>query len=148
MPRNSNEPQPSQDAAPELRIAVMRLARRMRLERQDDRLTPSQLAVLGTLMREGPTPPATLAAREHVRPPSMTRIIAALEQDGWVVKQPHPQDGRQLLVELTDQARGWISASRKQRDHWLSDRLEQLDPGEVEILIRAAPLLNRLATMP
>lgn len=148
MRTNASQPQTTLDMAPELRVAVMRLGRRLRLERPDDGLTPSQFAVLGTLMREGPTPPATLAAIEHVRPPSMTRIITALEQDGWVVKKPHPQDGRQLLVELTDQAQDWIRANRKRRDHWLSDRLEQLDPSEVEILMRAAPLLNRLATMP
>lgn len=137
-----------QDVVRELRIGVMRLARRLRTERQDDRLTPSQMAVVGTLMRQGPQTPAALAAAEHVQPPSMTRIIGVLEQSGWVVKTPHPQDGRQLLIELTPQATEWVLRERERRDTWLNERLEQLDPAEIAALTAAAPLLNRLATMP
>lgn len=137
-----------ESAVRDLRIAVMRVARRLRNERQDNRLTPSQMAVLGTLFREGPHTPAALAASEHVQPPSMTRIIGVLEQGGWVVKHPHPDDKRQLLVELTPQAHEWVLADRERRHQWLSERLEQLDPGEVETLMAAVPVLNRLATMP
>lgn len=137
-----------QTAVRDLRIGVMRLARRLRNERQDDLLTPSQLAVVGTLTREGPQTPATLAAAEHVQPPSMTRIVCALEDRGWVVKTPHPTDGRQLLVELTPQAREWVRAERERRDTWLTDRLGQLTPDEIDTLLAAVPLLSRLSKMP
>src|SRR5256714_15031655 len=84
--------------ASELRTTVMRLARRLRNQRADDTLTLSQIAALGTLVRHGPLTPGELAARERVQPPSMTRLLAKLEQAGLVTKQDHPDDRRQGLV--------------------------------------------------
>lgn len=61
--------------APDLRIAIMRLARRLRNERADDTMTASQMAALGTLLRAGPLPPGELAAAEHVQPPSDRKSV-------------------------------------------------------------------------
>ena len=132
----------------DVRIAVMRLARRLRNERPDDVLTPSQMAVLGTLMRNGPQSPGELAASEHVQPPSMTRIIASLQERGLVCRKPHPQDGRQVIVELTETARDQVEADRAHRDQWLQARIEAMDPDDQELLLRAVPILNRLALEP
>ena len=81
-----------------LRLAVMRLARRMRSERADTSLTLSQLAALATLERSGPLTPRELAAAERVQPPSMTRLTASLEAAGLVTRTAHPSDGRQVLL--------------------------------------------------
>ena len=132
-------------AVPEVRVAVMRLARRLRNERAQDGLTPSQMAVVGTLFRDGPKSPRELADIERVQPPSMTRIIAALVKGGWVTKQPHPSDRRQVTIAVTDQATEWVSADRQRRDLWLSERLNQLPPAQREQLFAAIPLLNQLA---
>lgn len=132
-----------QRAVPELRTAVMRLARRLRQER-DDRLTPSQLSVLGDLAQHGPTTPGALAAMEQVRPPTMSRILAALEEDGWVAREPHPQDGRQIVITLTPQALEWIDTYREARDRWLRDRLGEMPKEERDLILRAAPLLAKL----
>lgn len=132
-------------AVPEVRVAVMRLARRLRNERAQDGLTPSQMAVVGTLFRDGPKSPRELADIERVQPPSMTRIIAALVKGGWVTKQPHPSDRRQVTIAVTDQATEWVSADRQRRDLWLSERLNQLPPAQREQLLAAIPLLNQLA---
>ena len=133
------------DAVPELRLGVMRLARRMRNERPDDALTPSQLAVLGTLVRLGPLTPRELAEAERVQPPSMTRMLTALESEGLITKQDHPTDGRQVIVDLTDAARARIQESRERKDAWLSRELDQLNPTDRALVLQVGPLLNQLA---
>ena len=129
----------------DLRIAVMRLARRLRTERASDTLTPSQLAVLATLMREGPMCPGDLATAEKVQPPSMTRILNSLQSAEMVTKTRHPSDGRQVLYAATEPARELVTMDRERRDNWLSHRMQELTPEEREALEAAIPVLNRLA---
>lgn len=131
--------------ASSLRMNVMRLARRLRVERSGDDLTLSQLAVLGSLDRRGPLTAGQLAAIENVKPPSMTRIVDKLVPLGLVIRHPHPTDGRQIVVELTDDARTVIEADRRRRDAWLTQRLAAFDAAERDLLRRVAPLLERLA---
>ena len=133
------------ELAASLRLASMRLARRLRLERGRDDLTLSQLAVLGSLDRHGPATPGELAEIERVRPPSMTRIVNSLEEAGLVVRRPHPTDGRQVIVELTDQARVLVDDDRRRRTAWLALQLDELTADERDALRIAAPLLDRLA---
>ena len=131
--------------ASSLRLSVMRLSRRLRLERSGDDRTLNQLAVLGTLDRRGPLSIGELAAAEKVKPPSMTRTVACLEEAGLVIRRPHDTDGRQVVVELTDTACDVLADDRRRRDAWLAQRLGTLDAGELELLHRVAPLLERLA---
>ncbi len=131
--------------ASDLRIAVMRLARRLRTERASDTLTPSQLAVLATLVREGPLCPGDLAAAERVQPPSMTRILNSLQNAGMVNRTKHPSDGRQVLYAATEAAEELVIRDRERRDNWLSQRLQELSPQERATLEAAIPVLNRLA---
>ena len=84
-----------------LRLSVVRLNRRLRGQRADTSVTLTQLAALSTLKRHGALTPGELAAHEKVQPPSMTRVLAALDERGLVLRRPHPTDGRQALVELT-----------------------------------------------
>ena len=130
--------------ASDLRIAVMRLARRLRAERVDLDLTITQLAALASLERHGPTTPGVLASIERIRPPSMTRILAGLETRGLVVRTPHATDGRQVLVEVTDEAKAMLRADRRRREAWLSQRLATLSPGDRDALRAVAPILERL----
>jgi DNA-binding MarR family transcriptional regulator len=131
--------------APDLRIAIMRLARRLRNQRADDTMTASQMAALGTLLREGPLPPGELAAAEHVQPPSMTRILSSLQSAGLVTRAPHPTDGRQVIYAATDEARAMVQRDRQRRDHWLTQRMSQLTPEQRAALEAAVPILDRLA---
>jgi DNA-binding MarR family transcriptional regulator len=132
--------------ASRLRMSVMRLGRRLRQQRADDNLTPSQIAALATLDREGPFSLAELAAREHVQPPSMHRITGALEELGLVTRTAHPTDRRQVLFAVTDAGARLLAEDRKRRDVWLCGRLSNLTPEEVKTLRDAAPILERLAT--
>jgi len=128
-----------------LRVSTMRLARRLRTERSDSGLTLTQIATLGTLERHGPLTPRELAEHEKVQPPSMTRVIAGLEQLGLIDRTPHESDGRQHLVSLTASARSMIREDRRRREAWLARRLAELTPEERDVLRAAAPVIDRLS---
>ncbi|KQW48707.1 MarR family transcriptional regulator [Nocardioides sp. Root1257] len=132
--------------AAELRLGVMRLRRRLAGERHpDNELSLNQMGVLGVLARRGELTVGELAAAEKVQPPSMTRTVNCLEESGDVVKSPHPTDGRQVVVGLSDQGRDRVLADRARRDAWLAQRLRELTPEERAVLRQAAPILDRLA---
>ncbi len=128
-----------------LRLSVMRLARRMRLQRADTSLTLSQLAALSTLERHGRLTPRELADHEKVQPPSMTRLVASLEAGQLVTRTPHPTDGRQVLLTVTPAAKALLAEDRRRREAWLSQQLADLDPAELATLRDAAVILDRLA---
>ncbi|RBM17770.1 MarR family winged helix-turn-helix transcriptional regulator [Streptomyces sp. PT12] len=133
------------DAVNTLRIGVLRLSRRMRHISGDRALSLAELSALGTLARCGPMTPGELARKEHVQPPSMTRIIALLQERGLVGLEAHPGDRRQKVVGATDQAEAVLQASRAQRNEWLAQLVGQLDEEEWAALRAAAPVLHKLA---
>src|SRR3954447_23787432 len=120
-----------------LRSAVMRLSRRLRHQRVDESLSPTEMSVLGTLARCGSATPGELARKEHVQPPSMTRIVAMLEAKGLVRRDPHPDDRRQVVVRQTEQAEAMLAESRAKRNAFLAELIEGLDDDERAVL-RAA----------
>ena len=131
--------------ASSLRLAVMRLARRMRSERTESSLTLSQIAALATLERHGPLTPRELAAHERVQPPSMSRICAALEADGLLTRTDHPTDGRQVLLAVSPAGAALLREDRRRREAWLAQRLGELPAEDLSVLRRAAEILDRLA---
>lgn len=128
-----------------LRSAVMRLSRRLKHQRVDESLSPTEMSVLGTLARCGSATPGELARKEHVQPPSMTRIVALLEAKNLVRLEPHPEDRRQKVVSSTEQAVSMLEESRRKRNVWLSTIAAELDEDEWEKLRAAAPVLEKLA---
>lgn len=145
----TSERQPGRTASPlagDLRIAVMRLARRLRSERADFDLSLTQMSALASLERSGPTTPGHLATLERVKPPSMTRILSGLVDQGLVLRTPHPTDGRQVLVEVTDEARALLNTDRRRREAWLAQRLAALTPDERRALREVIPILEELVS--
>ena len=133
--------------AAELRLSVMRLRRRLANERHpDNELSIGQMTVLGALYRKGECTIGQLAEHERVRPPSMTRTINCLADDGYVVRRADDTDKRLVLVSLTERGTAIVLADRRRRDHWLAQRLRELSPDERAVLREAAPILERLAT--
>lgn len=128
-----------------LRVVVGRLARRLRAQRTDTSLSLGQGAVLYSLARHGQMTPGALAEHEKVQPPSMTRIIAALEARGLIQRTRHPSDGRQQLVELTGQGADLVRADRRRREAWLARRLAELSSEERATLRKAALILDRVS---
>lgn len=127
-----------------VRIAVMRLSRRLRARGNDRLLTMSQLSALATLDRLGPLTPGALAELEMVQPPSMTRLLSGLEERGLVSSAAHPEDGRQKLVSATAAAHQMLVADRAEREAWLVQRMATLTESELAALRAAAPVLDKL----
>ena len=131
-----------------LRISVSRLARRLRVERQAEglaSLSDTQLAALAVLDRHGAMTPGELAEHEKVKPQSMTRVIAVLEERRLVMRAPHATDRRQVVLTVTEQGRELVSQARRRRDAWLAKRLKELSPEERAVLRAAAPVLEKLS---
>lgn len=134
--------------ASELRTGVMRLRRRLAAERHPDNpLSMGAMAVLGQLARNGELAIGELAHAERVQPPSMTRTVNWLEEEGYVARRKHETDGRQVVVTLSDKGSETLLADRRRRDAWLTQKLGDLTPQERETLRAAAPILDRLAAV-
>jgi DNA-binding MarR family transcriptional regulator len=132
--------------ASEVRMSVMRLARRLRQQRPDHGLSLTRLAVLSRLDREGPATVTALALAERIQPQSMTRAVAELEQRGLLERSPHPSDRRQVVLRISDAGMDLLAADRRQRDEWLAVAMaDTLTPVEQELVRLASSLLDRLA---
>lgn len=147
MPTVENIAKTEAGLASVLRISVMRLRRRLANERHPGNdLSLGSMAVLGALVGRGEQTLGDLAARERVQPPSMTRTVNFLEEGGYVTRRAGDADRRQVLVSITDKGRKVVKADRASRDAWLARRLAELTPDEVDVIRRAAPILERIAT--
>lgn len=136
---------PAAQLAVLLRDAITRLNRRVRQARPVGDLTATQLSALASLELAGALTPRELADTERVRPPTMTKIVAKLEERGLVQRTPHPTDGRQVVLAATPEGREVLARFERARDEWLAQRLAALTVEEREVLRRAAELLRRVA---
>ena len=133
-----------------LRISVSRLARRLRAQRATAGLTEAvlsetQLAALSALEVHQAMTPGELADHEKVQPPSMTRVIAVLEERNLVLRSPHPTDRRQVILTVTEEGRGVVQRVRRRKDAWLARRLAELTDAERATLRAAVPILEKLS---
>jgi DNA-binding MarR family transcriptional regulator len=138
--------------AEELRISIARLSRRLRTLRPSaagdgspSPLSLTQFAALAAIERHGSMTPRELADHEKVQPPSMTRVIAHLEERGLVARRPHPTDGRQVVLNATEAGAALLADERRRKEAWLARRLGELTDDEREILRRAAPVIDKLS---
>lgn len=139
----SAETRPAALAA-ELRVALMRSVRRIRQQRSSEVITDGQYSVLAQLDKHGPLTPRELATREHVQPPSMSRTVNCLVEAGLVERTGHPDDGRQILVALTDAGAKEVMETRRRRDAWLAKQLAGLGDDERRVLAEATQILRRV----
>ena len=110
-----------------LRLAATRLSRLLR-QQADTGLTPTKLAHLATIMREGPMSLGDLAAREQVSAPTVTKVVRGLEEHGLVTRDVDSVDARVTLVRVTEKGRAAIDEIRTRKDLWLTQRLAELPP--------------------
>jgi DNA-binding MarR family transcriptional regulator len=108
-------------------------------------VTLTQLSALATLRKHGPMSAGELAGVERVQPPSMTKVLALLEDRGLVTRQPHPTDRRQAIIVLAQPGIDLLDSERRSRDAWLSRRLAELTEDEQELLLSVVPVLDKLA---
>ncbi|NUP26502.1 MAG: MarR family transcriptional regulator, partial [Nocardia sp.] len=126
--------------ASDLSLAVVRLTRHLRGRRAESQISLTQLSVLATLGNEGAMTPGALAAKERVQPPSMTRVIASLTDLGLVERNPHPTDGRQIIVSLSPAGQALLADERSAREAWMSAQLADLEPEQLADLERAVAI--------
>jgi DNA-binding MarR family transcriptional regulator len=136
---------PPAQLAPQLRDAITRLNRRVRQARPVGDLTVTQLSALTSLRLAGALTPRELADVERVQPPTMTKIVAKLEDRGLVRRTPHPTDGRQVILAATEGGRAVLDQFERVRDEWLASRLAALPEDDRDTLRRAAEILQQLA---
>jgi DNA-binding MarR family transcriptional regulator len=130
-----------------LRPSLLRLTRIIRNQRVDMSVTLTQLSAMGTLRKQGPMSAGELASCERVQPPSMTKVLANLEERGLVRRESHPNDRRQAIMSITEAGIALLESERRSRDAWLSQRLAQLTPEERAVIRNAVPVFDKLAEL-
>ncbi|MGH3565735.1 MAG: MarR family winged helix-turn-helix transcriptional regulator [Pseudonocardia sp.] len=148
-PRNVGEPGMDADdvqqgeLAARLRLAVGRLHRRIRIDGRES-VPPLQLSALVTVEQHGPLRLSELARREAVTAPTMSRVLTALDEHGFVVRTPDPQDARGVLITLSDEGAARLAEVRSHRTALVARRLARLDADQRASLSAALPALEAL----
>jgi DNA-binding MarR family transcriptional regulator len=135
------------ERAARLRLAILRLSRRLR-QQVAGGVTSSQVSALATVERLGTPTLGELASSEQVQPPSMTKIVVGLETAGLVARQEDDSDGRIVRVKLTGEGRRVLQRSRSLRNAYLVRRLRRLSPDERAALEDVVSLLEHLVEQP
>ena len=135
------------DLAVQLRLALTRTARRLRQEAGTD-LSPSLQSALAMIDRFGPLTPSELAERERVQRPTITRLLARLEEQGLIARAADPEDRRSCLISVTAAGHALMETIRSRKDAFLARRLHALDADDRATLERAAGILERLLEAP
>ncbi len=131
------------ERAARLRLAITRVARRLRQEANAD-LSPSLTSALASIEGRGPVTPSELANCERVQRPTITRVLTRLTELGLIERAADPADGRSTLVSITPSGRALLSELRTRRDAFLADRLSKLSPEDRAVLDRASAVLESL----
>jgi DNA-binding MarR family transcriptional regulator len=142
-PPDGATPGSDPEVAARLRLAINRLARRLRGAGGED-LSPSLLSALVSIELEEPVTLGRLAERELVKPPSITRMVADLEERGLVLRQADAGDRRVARVSLTAEGRRTLRRSRTRKTAYLVRRLSRLSAGELALVHDVLPVLERL----
>jgi DNA-binding MarR family transcriptional regulator len=130
--------------AEDLTLAIGQLIRRLRFAANPGEMTLSQSSALARLEREGPMTTADMARAESMKPQSMKAILASLEEEDCVERQPHPTDGRQILFVLTPKGLEERRRHTVAKREWLIEALAKFDEAEIQMLAAAIPLIRRL----
>lgn len=130
-------------ASRQLRVVFSRLRRRLREFAPDD-LSPSEVAVLTELGKRGAATASQLATREGITAQSMGAKVSALAQRGYLRRSADPDDGRRLLLDLTDAGREHFAGDTRAREQWFAGVLEQFDESELDTILAALDLLERI----
>ncbi len=132
------------DAAAQLRLGIVRTARRLRQEAAAEAtgLTPTSTSALATIERHGPLTPSELAELERVRRPTATRTLGCLEREGLIARMPDPADGRSALVSVNSAGRERLRRLRGRKNAYLARRMRDMPAADVAVLERAAEILE------
>ena len=134
----------AKQCATRLRRAVQLLARRLRPPLQDG-ISAAKLSVIGQIYRDGAMSPTELARRERVKLATLTRLLAELVADGWLVREIDSADGRRSLLRLTVSGRKRLIAAAQASDAPLAEAITNtINVEERDLLLKACALLERI----
>jgi len=133
----------SADDLDRLRVALLRLSRRIRANSVGE-LTPSQFSMFVSVVKFGPCTISHLAELEHVKAPSASKIVAALETLGLVERREDPEDRRCSVIVATSDGHDYFDEVRVAGRSWLASRVSMLDADDVGLIDAALPALERL----
>ena len=142
-PRASANPKSA--VADALHSAAIHLLRGVRQEDVSTGIGPARLSALSVLVFAGPQRLTELARIEQVRPPTMTKVIAGLEGAGLVSRRRDAQDARAVRLEATTRGERLLQAGRRRRVARLSAALQPLTADELNVLARAAAIIERIS---
>ena len=128
----------------DFRVANGRLARRLRQEKADNELSASQFSALGSLFFNGPYTLRELSEHERVTPPSMSRTVGVLVAAGLVHRAVSTDDGRKIVLTVTETGGILMHETRNRRDAWLAQRIAMLDPEQRGVLTDAITIMKEL----
>lgn len=131
------------EVAAHLRLSATRLARRLRTEAEIG-LTPSLLSALAMVHVHGPLTLGALAELEAIAPPSVTKIVAKLQEQDLVERIHDPSDRRVCRVVTTAAGEELLDRSRARKNAWLAERLATATPEELVTLEQATAVIDRL----
>lgn len=130
--------------APPLRAGVLRLARRLRVQRDRSALSNAKVAVLSHLARERISTPSRISRDERQQPQSLTRVFAELAAEGLIDRHPDSGDGRQTVLRLTEAGQAALDTDMALRDRWLTEAIRGLTATELGVLALAAAIMERI----
>jgi DNA-binding MarR family transcriptional regulator len=137
--------EPLEDVADRTHSAAIHLLRWIRKVDEETGLSPARLSALSVVVFTGPLALGELAAAEHVTPPTMTRLVAGLEADGLVRRDPDPEDRRSVRIRATARGTALLQRGRARRVARLVDRMGGLEAREIQAMRMAAGIIERIA---
>ncbi|MFZ2001771.1 MAG: MarR family transcriptional regulator [Candidatus Sulfotelmatobacter sp.] len=132
-----------EDLADHLHSAAIRLLRLVRVQDTASGIAPARLSALSAIVFGGPVSLQSLARAEQVKPPTMSRIVDALELDGLARRCVNPQDRRALLIEATEKGAAMLKEGRRRRVKFLASYLSQLNNSELSDIERAVQAIQK-----
>jgi DNA-binding MarR family transcriptional regulator len=134
----------SEEIADQLHSAAIHLLRKLRKEDEGSGLNAPRLSALSVIVFGGPITLGDLAAAEQVRPPTMTRIVNALEEQGLVLRTQNAEDGRSTYLSATPAGKKLLLAGRARRVRALAKQIAALNREEQSVLQDAAAILKEV----
>lgn len=133
-----------QQVADHLHSAAIHLLRRLRLQDESAGIGPAKLSALSILVFAGPRSIGELAKMEQVQPPTMTRIVDGLEEEGFVIRKVDGADRRSLQIQATSKGTKLLQNARARRIQDLSNRIENLSVSDLHHLEQASKIIEEV----
>jgi DNA-binding MarR family transcriptional regulator len=131
--------------ADRLHSAAIHLLRRLRLEDDATGLSAARLSALSVVVFGGPVALTALARAERVKPPTMTRLVIAMEEEGLLTRTRDTADGRVVRIRATPKGTRILQEGRRRRVATLARELGRLPAEDRALLLRAAGLMEAIA---